>query len=70
MIGVLGARGGLGTTTMAVNLGASLVARTKSEVIVAEMLPGQGALALDIGAENLQGLGGLAEYEQIARDHT
>ena len=43
VIGVLGARGGLGTTTMAVNLAAGLYSRTKAEVIVAEMLPGQGA---------------------------
>src|SRR5512146_1002668 len=39
VIGVLGARGGLGATTMAVNIGAGLQSRTKSEVIVAEMLP-------------------------------
>lgn len=56
VIGVLGARGGLGTTTMAVNLGAGLQSRTKSEVIVAEMLPGQGALALDIGVTSSKGL--------------
>src|SRR5512134_193890 len=35
VIGVLGARGGLGTTTLAVNLGAGLHSRTKAEVIVA-----------------------------------
>lgn len=56
VIGVLGARGGLGTTTLAVNLAASLHARTKSDVIVAEMLPGQGALALEIGATASKGL--------------
>ena len=56
IIAVLGARGGLGTTTMAVNLGAGLQSRTKSDVIVAEMLPGQGALALDVGVENSKGL--------------
>lgn len=56
VIGVLGARGGLGTTTMAVNIGAGLQARTKAEVIVAEMLPGQGALALDVGVTNSKGL--------------
>jgi len=56
VVGVLGARGGLGTTTLAVNLAASLHSRTRSDVIVAEMLPGQGALALDIGANNSQGL--------------
>src|SRR5690349_8949407 len=56
VIGVLGARGGLGTTTMAMNLGAGLQSRTKAEVIVAEMLPGQGALSLDVGVTNNKGL--------------
>jgi pilus assembly protein CpaE len=56
VIGVLGARGGLGTTTLAVNLGAALHTRTKSDVIVAEMLPGQGALALEIGVTPSKGL--------------
>lgn len=56
VIGVLGARGGLGVTTLAVNLGAGLHTRTKGEVIVAEMLPGQGALALDMGLTNSNGL--------------
>jgi CheY-like chemotaxis protein/MinD-like ATPase involved in chromosome partitioning or flagellar assembly len=56
VVGVLGARGGLGTTTMAVNLGAGLQSRTKADVIVAEMLPGQGTLALDIGVTSFNGL--------------
>jgi pilus assembly protein CpaE len=71
VIGVLGARGGLGTTTMAVNLGAGLQARTKSEVIVAEMLPGQGALALDVGVTSNKGLVDLlilAKLSEITRD--
>jgi Flp pilus assembly CpaE family ATPase len=41
---------------MAVNLGAGLHSRTKAEVIVAEMLPGQGSLALDVGVTNSRGL--------------
>jgi len=71
VIGVLGARGGLGTTTMAVNLGAGLQTRTKSEVIVAEMLPGQGALALDVGVANSKGLVdllSLTKLSDITRD--
>jgi pilus assembly protein CpaE len=56
VVGILGARGGLGTTTMAVNLGAGLKARTRDEVIVAEMLPGQGSLGLDVGITNFNGL--------------
>ncbi len=56
VVGVLGARGGLGTTTVAVNLGAGLKSRTKGEVIVAEMLPGQGSLALDVGVTSFNGI--------------
>jgi CheY-like chemotaxis protein/MinD-like ATPase involved in chromosome partitioning or flagellar assembly len=71
VIAVLGARGGLGTTTMAVNLGAGLQSRTKAEVIVAEMLPGQGALALDVGVANSKGLVdilSLSKLSDITRD--
>ena len=71
VIGVLGARGGVGTTTLAVNLAASLQARTKSDVIVAEMLPGQGALALDLGTASTKGLVdllSLPKLNEITRD--
>ena len=66
VIGVMGARGGLGTTTLAVNLAAGLHARTKSEVIVAEMLPGQGALALDMGITNSKGLVDLLSINKLS----
>jgi pilus assembly protein CpaE len=56
VIGVMGARGGLGASTLAVNLAAGLHSRTKSEVIVAEMLPGRGVLALELGAAVSKGL--------------
>jgi pilus assembly protein CpaE len=65
VIGVLGARGGLGTTTMAVNLGAGLQTRTKSEVIVAEMLPGQGTLSLDVGVTGTKGLVDLLSINKL-----
>lgn len=71
VIGVLGARGGLGTTSTAVNLAAALQSRTKSEVIVAEMLPGQGALSLDMGASSPIGLAdllSLPKLNEITRD--
>jgi len=71
VIGVLGARGGLGTTSIAVNLAAALNARTKSEVIAAEMLPGQGALALDMGMTSPKGLVdllGVTKLNDITRD--
>ncbi len=48
-IGVLAARGGLGVTTTASNLGASLHTATKDEVVVAELRPGMGTLGPDLG---------------------
>jgi pilus assembly protein CpaE len=71
VIGVLGARGGLGTTTMTVNIGAGLQTRTKAEVIVAEMLPGQGTLALDVGVTSSKGLVdllGINKLSELSRD--
>jgi CheY-like chemotaxis protein/MinD-like ATPase involved in chromosome partitioning or flagellar assembly len=71
LIGVLGARGGVGTTSLAINLAASLHTRTKSDVIVAEMLPGQGTLALDLGTTGPKGLVdllGLGKLNEITRD--
>ncbi|HAV75817.1 MAG TPA: hypothetical protein DCX53_00525 [Anaerolineae bacterium] len=56
MVGILSARGGLGTTTLAINLAAGLLTKTKDEVIVAEMLPGQGTLALELGLTASTGL--------------
>ena len=51
-IGILAPRGGLGVTTVAVNLGDALRTTTKSEVIVAELRPGMGTLGPDLGETN------------------
>lgn len=65
VIGVLGARGGVGTTSLAVNVAAGLHARTKSDVILTEMLPGQGALSLDMGVTNPTGLSELLSLNKL-----
>ena len=48
IIGVIAARGGLGVTTVAVNLAATLRKKTNGDVILAEFRPGQGTLAADL----------------------
>jgi Flp pilus assembly CpaE family ATPase len=73
VIGVLGARGGLGTTSVAVNLAASLYSRIHSDILLAELLPGQGALALDLGVEGTRGLTDLLsapKLNEITRERT
>jgi pilus assembly protein CpaE len=56
VIGVLSTRGGLGVSSVAANLAAGLFTRTQSDVILAELTPGQGTLGMDLGASNSKGL--------------
>jgi CheY-like chemotaxis protein len=48
VIGVLSARGGLGVTSVASNIAAALLSRVQEDVIFAELVPGQGTLAMDL----------------------
>ncbi len=73
LIGVLASRGGLGVSSVAANLGASLFARTQADVILAELTPGQGTLGMDLGlphqkalTELLQGTPAEVTRERIA----
>jgi len=52
VIGVLAARGGLGVSTLAVNLAGAFYSRTHSDVILAEMIPGKGSIGWDLGTPN------------------
>jgi CheY-like chemotaxis protein len=56
VIGVLAAKGGLGVTTLAINLGVSLRMRTRKDVIIAEFRPGEGSMGLDLGYLQPEGL--------------
>ena len=56
VIGVLSARGGLGVTSVALNVAAALFNRTQSDVILAELVPGQGTIGMDLGVPNQTGL--------------
>jgi len=58
VIGVLGARGGLGVTTIAMNVAANLYSRSKSEVVLAELVPGRGTLGMDLGLNDQKTLAG------------
>ena len=59
VIGLIAARGGMGVSSLAANLAASLFQTSQSDVILAELTPGQGSLALDLGIANETGLSGL-----------
>ncbi|MBN1668350.1 MAG: response regulator [Anaerolineales bacterium] len=56
LIGILAARGGLGVSTMATNLGITLHRKHRASVIVAEFRPGHGGISMDLGYPNAEGL--------------
>ena len=56
MTGVMGVKGGLGVSTLCLNLGISLQARGKKNVIISEFRPGLGSMGLDLGFLNPQGM--------------
>jgi len=64
-VGILSARGGLGVTTVAVNLGSAIQTASESEVIVAELRPGMGTLGQDVGLPDPQGLTRLLQASQV-----
>ncbi len=61
VIGVIAAKGGLGVSTIAINLGICLRTRTRKDVIVAELRPGEGSLALELGYLNPEGMNRLLQ---------
>lgn len=52
VIGIISARGGLGVSTTAVNLAATLIKDAKVDTILAELCPGQGTLGRELGLPN------------------
>jgi pilus assembly protein CpaE len=61
VVGVISAKGGLGVSTLALNLGASLLRHNKKDVVVADFRPGCGTIGLELGYSESQGLNRLLE---------
>ena len=70
IIGVIAARGGLGVSTLACNLAATLFQELQADVILAELFPGRGSLGLDLGIQDCSGLVELLQLSpgDISRD--
>ena len=56
IISIISARGGLGVSTVATNIAAALLNRSQADVILAELTPGHGTLANDLGVPHQKGL--------------
>jgi CheY-like chemotaxis protein len=58
-IGVIAAKGGIGVSTLALNLAIAFHQKTKSEVIAAELRPSQGTWSIELGNSLCDGLSNL-----------
>jgi len=56
VVGILSAKGGMGASTLALNLAISLSTYTEDSVCLAEFRPGQGSIGLDLGYNRPEGL--------------
>lgn len=63
MIGVLGARGGVGASSLTLNLAICLQNQSGKDIIAAELRPGQGAWAGELGYSQTEGLNNLLKLE-------
>lgn len=63
IIGLIAPKGGLGLSTLAINLGVSLHEKTKEGVVVAEMQPGRGTIGLYLGLNASQAFSDLLQRE-------
>ena len=71
MIGVFACRGGLGTSTLALNLATSFARINKgSSVIAVELRPGQGTWGYELGFNNPDGLSTLLQLKPTEIDTT
>jgi CheY-like chemotaxis protein len=66
LVGVLAAKGGVGVSTVAVNLGVALRIASKKPTIVADFRPGSGTIGLELGYSNAQGVSRLLSLSTAA----
>ena len=56
IFGVLAAKGGIGVSTLALNLAVTFYNKTKERVILSDFRPGQGTIALNLGMKDPTGM--------------
>jgi CheY-like chemotaxis protein len=56
VVGVISVRSGMGVSSLAANVAAGLFTRVQSDVVLAELTPGQGTLGMELGVPNQKGL--------------
>ncbi len=66
LIGVIGAKGGLGLSTLATNLAIELHDQTEKNIVLTDFRPGQGTIGLELDMTNTEGFKRLLETDRDA----
>lgn len=66
LLGVIGAKGGLGLSTLATNLAVEILEQTEENIILTDFRPGQGTISLELDMINTEGFKKLLEMERSA----
>jgi pilus assembly protein CpaE len=63
LIGIISSKGGIGISTLAVNLAIEIHNQSGKEVILSDFRPGQGTIGMDLDVQNTSGLVKLLDEE-------
>ncbi len=63
LIGIISSKGGIGNSTLAVNLAIELHNQSEKDVILSDFRPGQGTISMDLDVQNTRGLIKLLDEE-------
>ena len=64
-IGILGAKGGVGTSTLTLNLGLALQKLGNKSVIISDFRPGMGSIGIELGYKKIEGLQNLIQKKDF-----
>ena len=63
LIGVIASKGGIGISTLAINLAIEMHNQSGKEILLSDFRPGQGTISMDLDVQNTSGLTKLLEEE-------
>ena len=66
LLGVISSKGGIGISTLAINLAIELKKQSGKDIILTDFRPGQGTISMDLDVQNTSGMIKLLEQEDPA----
>jgi pilus assembly protein CpaE len=65
LIGIISSKGGIGISTLAINLAIEIRNQSKKDILLADFRPGQGTIGMELDIQNATGMISLLEQEDL-----